>query len=87
MILPTKPRPATAFWWIVSQPGEFVDITGISKGKGFAGGVKRWHFARRRRDARVHASTALPEALAAARFRRAYGRGSIFRDTWAIASA
>src|SRR6202047_700101 len=26
------------------QPGEFVDITGISKGKGFAGGVKRWHF-------------------------------------------
>ena len=25
-------------------PGEFVDITGISKGKGFAGGVKRWHF-------------------------------------------
>ena len=26
------------------QPGEFVDVTGISKGKGFAGGVKRWHF-------------------------------------------
>jgi len=26
------------------QPGEYVDITGISKGKGFAGGVKRWHF-------------------------------------------
>ena len=25
-------------------PGEFVDVTGISKGKGFAGGVKRWHF-------------------------------------------
>jgi large subunit ribosomal protein L3 len=27
------------------KPGEFVDVTGISKGKGFAGGVKRWHFA------------------------------------------
>ena len=27
------------------QPGEYVDITGISKGKGFAGAVKRWHFA------------------------------------------
>jgi large subunit ribosomal protein L3 len=27
------------------QPGEFVDVTGVSKGKGFAGGVKRWHFA------------------------------------------
>lgn len=26
-------------------PGEYVDITGVSKGKGFAGGVKRWHFA------------------------------------------
>jgi large subunit ribosomal protein L3 len=26
-------------------PGEYVDVTGISKGKGFAGAVKRWHFA------------------------------------------
>jgi large subunit ribosomal protein L3 len=26
------------------QPGEYVDVTGISKGKGFQGGVKRWHF-------------------------------------------
>jgi large subunit ribosomal protein L3 len=25
-------------------PGERVDISGVSKGKGFAGGVKRWHF-------------------------------------------
>ena len=25
-------------------PGEYVDVTGISKGKGFAGGVKRWHY-------------------------------------------
>ena len=24
--------------------GEFVDVSGISKGKGFAGGVKRWHY-------------------------------------------
>jgi large subunit ribosomal protein L3 len=24
--------------------GEFVDVAGISKGKGFAGGVKRWHY-------------------------------------------
>jgi len=28
----------------VFQPGDMVDITGISKGKGFAGGVKRHHF-------------------------------------------
>ncbi len=28
----------------VFSVGEVVDITGTSKGKGFAGGVKRWHF-------------------------------------------
>jgi large subunit ribosomal protein L3 len=25
-------------------PGETVDVTGVSKGKGFQGGVKRWHY-------------------------------------------
>ncbi len=25
--------------------GEFVDVAGTSKGRGFAGGVKRWHYA------------------------------------------
>jgi large subunit ribosomal protein L3 len=25
--------------------GEFVDVSGVSKGKGFQGGVKRWHYA------------------------------------------
>ena len=28
----------------IFQPGDMVDIVGISKGKGFAGGVKRHHF-------------------------------------------
>ncbi|MDI6894031.1 MAG: 50S ribosomal protein L3 [Bacillota bacterium] len=28
------------------KPGERVDVTGISKGKGFAGGVRRWGFGR-----------------------------------------
>ena len=28
----------------IFQPGDKVDITGTSKGKGFAGGVKRHHF-------------------------------------------
>ncbi len=27
------------------KSGESVDVTGVSKGKGFAGGVKRWHYA------------------------------------------
>ena len=26
-------------------PGQYVNATGVSKGRGFAGGVKRWHFA------------------------------------------
>jgi large subunit ribosomal protein L3 len=25
-------------------PGEYVDVTGVSKGRGFQGGVKRWHY-------------------------------------------
>jgi len=30
----------------IFQPGDRVDVTGISKGKGFAGAVKRWNFNR-----------------------------------------
>lgn len=30
----------------VFSEGEFVDVTGISKGKGFAGVIKRWNFSR-----------------------------------------
>jgi len=26
------------------QVGEYVDVSGVSKGKGFQGGVKRWHY-------------------------------------------
>ena len=28
----------------VFKPGDIVDVSGVSKGKGFAGGVKRWNF-------------------------------------------
>ncbi len=28
----------------VFKPGDIVNVTGVSKGKGWAGGVKRWHF-------------------------------------------
>lgn len=28
----------------VFQEGDFVDVTGVTKGRGFAGGVKRWNF-------------------------------------------
>jgi large subunit ribosomal protein L3 len=35
----TQINPADIF-----APGDAIDVTGISKGKGFAGGVKRYHF-------------------------------------------
>lgn len=38
--LGTKITPAQVF-----KPGDLVKVTGVSKGKGFAGGVKRWGFA------------------------------------------
>ena len=41
----TKPRSAIACWSRAFKPGELVDVSGVSKGKGFAGGVKRWHYA------------------------------------------
>src|SRR5258708_3977059 len=28
----------------VLKPGDIIDVTGVSKGKGYAGGVKRYHF-------------------------------------------
>ncbi|MDK2878576.1 MAG: large subunit ribosomal protein [Thermoanaerobacteraceae bacterium] len=30
----------------IFQPGDRIDVVGITKGKGFAGGVKRWNFNR-----------------------------------------
>ena len=38
------------------KAGELVDVSGVSKGKGFAGGVKRWHYARRRCHSRLDVS-------------------------------
>ena len=29
----------------IFKTGDFVDVTGVSKGKGFQGGMKRWHWA------------------------------------------
>ena len=50
----------------VFQQGDRVDVTGISKGKGFAGGIKRWNF---RRGPMSHGSkfhrASVPEALQA----------------------
>src|SRR3972149_12266999 len=38
-------KPGQQFQVDLFQPGDRVDVTGVSKGKGFAGGVKRHHFA------------------------------------------
>ena len=39
-----KRSPATACWSMDSRSASMVDVSGVSKGKGFQGGVKRWHF-------------------------------------------
>ena len=55
--------------------GELVDVTGVSKGKGFQGGVKRWHY--RGGEARTaRCSIARPAASARVRFHRASGRAA-----------
>ena len=40
----------------IFAPGQRVKVTGVSKGKGFAGVVKRFHFHGGRHDARLHDS-------------------------------
>ena len=64
------------------KAGELVDVSGVSKGKGFAGGVKRWHYAAATpRTARCF--TAPQAASAAVRFPRVFGRTSTSQVTWA----
>lgn len=41
----TQPSPGDVVTVAVFLEGQYVDISGVSKGKGFAGGVKRHHFA------------------------------------------
>ncbi len=65
--------------------GELVDVTGVSKGKGFQGGVKRWHF--RGGDASLGSMfTGRRAESERARFHRACGRDSIFPGTWATSA-
>lgn len=41
----TQPAPGDVVTVDIFAEGQYVDISGVSKGKGFAGGVKRYHFA------------------------------------------
>ncbi len=58
---------------------------GVSKGKGFRGGVKRWHLPRRRRVIRFHVHHRAPGQRASARARfpsRVWKKGSTSQGTW-----
>ena len=77
------------------KAGELVDVSGVSKGRGFAGGVKRWHYAGgdathgsmfHRAPGGIGLAPLRPVVcqLLAVRFPRAYGRTSIFRGTWGM---
>ena len=62
------------------KAGERVDVSGVSKGKGFQGGVKRWHYAGG--DSMVRCFTVRRAASAVVRSRRACGQTSISPGTW-----
>ena len=68
----------------IFSPGEHADVVGVSKGKGFAGTMKRHGFARpgRRRTA-PSASTARPARSAPAPRRRACSRACGWPGRWA----
>jgi len=38
-------EPGSSIYVDIFKEGDYVDVTGISKGKGFAGGMKRWGWA------------------------------------------
>ncbi len=61
--------------------GEYVDVTGVSKGKGFQGGVKRWHY--RGGDA-SHGSMfhRAPGGIGASSFPSRVWKGQHFPGTW-----
>ena len=64
--------------------GQFVDVTGTSIGKGFAGGMKRWNFGGLRASHGVSVShRSIGSAPAAARIRARPSRTRRCRGTWA----
>ncbi|MBI2070898.1 MAG: 50S ribosomal protein L3 [Elusimicrobia bacterium] len=52
-------------------PGDYVDVAGVSKGKGFAGGVKRWNF---RGGPKTHGQSDRHRAPGSLAGRRSLGR-------------
>lgn len=55
----------------VFQIGDYVDVAGVSKGKGFAGGVKRWNF---RGGPKTHGQSDRERAPGSLAGRRSLGR-------------
>ena len=78
----TKPNSATACWSTDFKAGELVDVSGVSKGKGFAGRREALALRAAATQRTVPCFIARRAASAAVRFRRACGRASIFPDTW-----
>ena len=65
------------------QPGEAVKVSGRSKGKGFAGTIKRHNFASGPKVARLAQRPRARVRSAPRRRRRACSRACGWRDTWA----
>ncbi len=68
-------------------PGQFVDVTGTSQGKGFQGAMKRWNFSGLRATHGVsvsHRSTARPVS---ARTQARCSRARRWPDIWAMSAS
>jgi large subunit ribosomal protein L3 len=68
-------------------PGQLVDVTGKSKGKGTAGVMKRHGFGGRARRTAPSASTGRPAPSAAARPRDGSSRGCAWLAGWATSAS
>jgi len=67
--------------WSMVRARRIVDVTGVSKGKGFQGGVKRWHY---RGGDETHGSMfhRAPGGIGASSFPSRVWPGQHFPDTW-----
>ena len=79
--------PAASSRSTCSRPGEMVDVTGTTIGKGFAGVMKRHNFARHGPPTAPRCRTARRAPSASARRRAACSRASACPATWAWCAA
>ncbi len=62
--------------------GDIITVTGVSKGKGFAGGVKRWHFSGGPKTHGQSDRQRAPGSIGQGQLRDAFIRASTWQEEW-----